>query len=86
MKTVAGVLICLLAAGCTLPNGAKDQLSAGAREQTNQPHYQLAGDGDGNACRLDTISGQMDKCWQGTGGLYNATCAIATEIPARSAQ
>ena len=32
------------------------------------PHYQLAIDKDGNAWRLNTVTGEMKKCWQGTPG------------------
>jgi hypothetical protein len=43
-------------------------------------HYQLAVDSGGNAWRLDTSTGEMKRCWQGTPQAQKApSCYIATQ-------
>jgi len=43
-------------------------------------HYQLAVDGEGNAWRLDTSSGEMSRCWQGMAKYAAPTCYKATQL------
>jgi hypothetical protein len=43
-------------------------------------HYQLAVDSGGNAWRLDTNTGEMKRCWQGTPPAKTApSCYTATQ-------
>ena len=50
--------------------------------QTVQPvtgRYQLMPDADGNAWRIDSITGETKRCWRGTPGLKAPTCITATQ-------
>lgn len=75
MRTAIFAATCLMLAGC-IPS-SKTTIDADTK------HYQLAVDNDGNAWRLDTKSGQMEKCWQGNPLMNNAQCMEATQPAAQ---
>ena len=71
MKTSL-IVLCLLIVGC-------DQLSRDAPPKTALAHYQLVSDDGGNAWRLDTNTGEMKRCWQGTPGVVAPSCYAAIQ-------
>lgn len=46
---------------------------------TPESRYSLAVDSTGNAWRLDTVTGEMRKCWQGQPPISTPTCIVATQ-------
>ncbi len=60
--------VCLALAACSPP----------PRDGTPPARYQLAVDGTGNAWRLDTVTGETRRCWQGTPGVRSPSCYVAT--------
>ncbi len=60
------ITLCLALVGC-------DQLSPEKTVQSKEvaPRYQMAVDSEGNAWRLDTVSGEIKRCWQGSPGSAN---------------
>ncbi len=63
---------CLILAGCHQAPREASYPSAG--------RYQLVVDSGGNAWRLDTNTGEMKRCWQGTPPAVKApACYTATQ-------
>jgi hypothetical protein len=65
------IALCLNFAGCH--QAPRDALPTAAG------HYQFAVDSGGNAWRLDTTTGEMKRCWQGTPAAKAPTCYTATQ-------
>ena len=49
----------------------------GSSSQTGR--YQLIADVNGNTWRIDTVSGETKRCWQGTVGLVAPQCYTAVQ-------
>jgi hypothetical protein len=52
------------------------------QSQDSQPptgRYQLVVDANGNAWRVDSITGETKRCWQGTPGVRAPFCVAATQ-------
>lgn len=70
MKIRAFVLsISLTLIGC--------QQSQATNPQTGR--YQLVVDASGNAWRVDSVTGETKRCWQGTPGVHAPACVTATQ-------
>jgi hypothetical protein len=65
----------LLLALLFLMSGCYD--NHGALPQTGR--YQLIADVNGNTWRLDTVSGETKRCWQGTVGVVAPQCITAEQ-------
>ena len=68
---LALIALCLILVGC---NGASHDASP-----TSAARYQLVVDNGGNSWRLDTNTGEIKRCWQGTPPGKAPTCYIATQ-------
>jgi hypothetical protein len=67
---IAGLLLLkIVIAGCNQP----------ARNEVSTGRYQLAVDGQGNAWQLDTVTGDMKRCWQGAPGIRSPICYKVTQ-------
>lgn len=66
------IIFCLFLTAC-------DQLPHGSLSRAEATHYQLVSDKDGNAWRLDTNSGELKRCWQGTPGIQAPSCFTARQ-------
>jgi hypothetical protein len=74
MRSSIILFLALLISGC-------DQLFHDASSKPDSAHYQLVTDTNGNAWRLDTITGEMKRCWQGNpvGNDFPPTCYLAIQ-------
>ena len=69
---LALIALCLILVGCSRASHDESPTAAA--------HYQLVVDSGGNAWRLDTNTGEMKRCWQGTPpGVKAPTCYTATQ-------
>ena len=64
MKLVLSIMSVLLLYGCELDT---------------KPNYQLGVDANGQAWVLNTKTGDLKKCWQGTVGLVAPSCYVAVD-------
>lgn len=70
MKCIASAIILLL----TL-SGCQEHQNA----TTPSGRYQLQVDQEGNAWRLDSVSGETKRCWRGTPGAVAPRCITAVQ-------
>jgi hypothetical protein len=73
MSSAAAIAFLLLLCACD-QRGTESPLARSAR-------YQFGVDAEGNVWRMDTVTGEVKRCWQGTQGTmpYPPTCYTAQD-------
>lgn len=70
MRFVTIIICALLLTACNQQQAQEQRVVASGQ-------YQLAVDHNGNAWRLNTVTGEMSRCWQGTASTYPPACYTA---------
>ena len=66
------IMLCLVLAGC-------DRYKVVPASDLPISTYQIVSDSNGNAWRVNTITGEMMRCWQGTPGVTAPSCYMAIQ-------